>query len=239
LAGGTLLWILGIRHLYAFIAFVLSFLVTATIVQEFYRGVKARRQSHLENPFVALGKLLSRNQRRYAGYVVHFGIVLIFVGIAGTAFETRLDVTLAQGESFTIGRFKVEYSDIASGRDAAKEWVNTELHVFVDEKPVTTLRPEKRLYTTHEQPSTEVALHSTWRDDLYIVLAAFDYEKKQATFSAHVNPLVRWLWVGGWVMAIGTILALIPLTPDDRRATSSATKATRRRKEQESKPVIL
>jgi len=218
--GAAALWMLGVRHFYAFIAFVFSILVTSTIVQEFYRGVRARQQSHQENILIAFGKLISRNQRRYGGYVVHFGIVLIFVGIAGTAFESRLDATLAAGESFSIGRYKVEYANVSSGSDAAKQWQTAELKVFIDGKAVATLHPEKRLYITHEQPSTEIALHSTWRDDLYIVLAAYDNEKNTATFSAHVNPLVRWLWIGGWVMAAGTLLALIPLSAESNRTSS-------------------
>jgi cytochrome c-type biogenesis protein CcmF len=237
IAGATALWMLGIRHFYAFIAFVFSILVTATIVQEFYRGVRARRQSHQENWLTAFGKLISRNQRRYGGYVVHFGIVLIFVGIAGTAFESRLDATLAAGESFSIGRYRVEYVDLSSGSDAAKQWLRGELNVFINGKAVTTLHPEKRLYITHEQPSTEIALHSTWRDDLYIVLAAFDQEKNTATFSAHVNPLVRWLWIGGWVMALGTLLALIPLAREVRQASASR-QPDRRLSRKMSKPFL-
>ncbi len=220
--GAAALWRFGVRHLYAFIAFVFSILVTATIVQEFYRGVRARRQSHQENWLTAFGKLITRNQRRYGGYVVHFGIVLIFVGIAGTAFESRLDATLAAGESFNIGRYKVEYANVTSGSDAAKQWLRGELKVFIGDEAITTLHPEKRLYITHDQPSTEVALYSTWRDDLYIVLAAFDHEKNVATFSAHVNPLVRWLWIGGWVMAIGTLLALVPLTREGKPVATAS-----------------
>jgi len=71
---------------------------------------------------------------------------------------------------------------------------------------------EKRLNVTHEQPTTEVALLSTWRDDLYLVLAGYDEEKQEAMFSAYVNPLVVWLWIGGWVMALGTLLAMVPLS---------------------------
>jgi len=235
IAGAVTLWALGIRHLYAFLAFVLSILVTSTIVQEFYRGVRARRQSHQENWLTAFGKLISRNQRRYGGYVVHFGIVLIFVGIAGTAFESRLEATLAPGESFMLGRYQVEYQGFTSGKDAAKEWLTAELKVLVRGKTVAVLHPEKRLYVTHEQPSTEVALYSTWRDDFYVVLAGYDYEKQLATFSAHVNPLVRWLWIGGWVMAIGTLLALIPLAPESRQPAAMAPPHVQRRNPKKSK----
>jgi cytochrome c-type biogenesis protein CcmF len=213
LAGMILLWVLGVRHFYAFITFIFSILVTTTIVQEFYRGVCARRQRHQENWLVALWRLVTRNQRRYGGYVVHFGIVLIFVGIAGTAFNSHLEATVRAGESFAISHYQIKFDRILFGHDAAKQWMATEVSVSSEGKLVENLRPEKRLYVTHEQPTTEVALHSTWRDDIYLVLAGYDEEKQEATFSAYVNPLVRWLWIGGWVMAVGTLFAMLPLSP--------------------------
>ncbi len=211
-AGAILLWIFNVRHFYAFTALTLSILVTATIVQEFYRGVRARRQGHQENWLAAFWQLLARNQRRYGGYVVHFGIVLIFVGISGTAFTTHLEATVQEGKTFSISHYQVQFDRMTFGHDAAKQWMTGEVSVFNEGKLIKKLQPEKRLYKTHEQPTTEVALFSTWRDDLYLVLAGYDEEKQEATFSAYVNPLVVWLWIGGWVMALGTLLALIPLS---------------------------
>ncbi len=229
LVGMILLWIMGVRHFYAFVTFLFSILVTATIVQEFYRGVRARRQSHGENWFMALARLLSRNQRRYGGYVVHFGIVLIFVGIAGTAFTTHREATVRAGESFAIDHYQVKFDRIDFGRDAAKQWMATEVSVWDEGKMVKSLRPEKRLYQTHAQPTTEVALHSTWRDDLYLVLAGYDEEKQEATFSAYVNPLVIWLWIGGWVMAVGTFFAMLPLAPESKKSKAALAPKVHRR----------
>lgn len=243
LAGTTLLWVFNVRHFYALITFALSILVTATIVQEFYRGTRARRQSHQENWLTAFWQLLTRNQRRYGGYVVHFGIVLIFVGIAGTAFTTHLEATVQAGKTFMISHYQVQFDRMSFGHDASKQWMTGELSIFQEGKLIKKLQPEKRLYKTHEQPTTEVALLSTWRDDLYLVLAGYDEEKQEATFSAYVNPLVVWLWIGGWVMALGTLLAMVPLsrpaqavTPESRRRASSKpvaqnSKKTQRRKE--------
>lgn len=220
-AGMILLWVFGVRHLYAFITMLLAIFVTATIVQEFYRGVRARRQSHQESWLAALWQLLVRNQRRYGGYIVHFGIVLIFVGISGTAFTSHLEATVGAGEAFAIGPYQVQFAKMQFGQDAAKNWMAAEVRVSRAGKFVQTLQPEKRLYVTHEQPTTEVALLSTWRDDLYLVLAGYDEEKQAATFSAYVNPLVVWLWFGGWVMALGTLLALVPLAPRPAKVQAS------------------
>ncbi len=111
------------------------------------------------------------------------------------------------------------------GHDTAKQWMNAEMSVYQKGKLLQHLRPEKRLYKTHEQPTTEVALLSTWRDDLYLVLAGYDEEKQEATFSAYVNPLIVWLWIGGWVMALGTLLAMVPLS----RQAQALTPASRQR----------
>jgi cytochrome c biogenesis factor len=106
------------------------------------------------------------------------------------------------------------------------------------------LQPEKRLYKTHEQPTTEVALLSTWRDDLYLVLAGYDEEKQEATFSAYVNPLISWLWIGGWVMALGTLFAMLPLTPSDKKTQAAFSPKRRQRsrhsrKRQESAAALV
>jgi cytochrome c-type biogenesis protein CcmF len=211
LISAVVFWLIEARQLYALLALSLGVFVTATIVQEFYRGVLARRQAHHENWLVALWRLFSRNQRRYGGYVVHFGIVLIFVGISGAAFTKHDEITVKAGEKFMLGRYTLLFERMDFGSDAAKQWMASELSVFLNNKFEQKIRPEKRAYITHEQPTTEVALLSTWRDDLYAVLAGYDQEKESATFSLYVNPLVRWLWIGGWVMALGTVLAMMPL----------------------------
>ncbi len=226
LLGGIILWIFGIRHLYAFIAFALSIFVTATIAQEFYRGVRARRQSHQENWLAALWQLFTRNQRRYGGYVVHFGIVLIFIGIGGAALNLHLEATVSAGKSFSIGHYQVQFDRMTFGHDAAKQWMTAEVSVYQKGKLLQSLQPEKRLYKTHEQPTTEVALLSTWRDDLYLVLAGYDEEKQEATFSAYVNPLITWLWIGGWVMALGTWLAMVPLSRQAQTLTLTSRQRT-------------
>ncbi len=218
LLAAVLFWLLEARQLYALLALSLGVFVTATIVQEFYRGVLARRQAHEENWLAALWHLFARNQRRYGGYIVHLGMVLIFVGVSGAAFTKHDEITVKPGEKFMIGRYTLQFERMEFGSDAAKQWMASELTVFLNNKFEQKLRPEKRAYFTHEQPSTEVALYSTWRDDLYAVLAGYDQEKELATFSLYVNPLVRWLWIGGWVMALGTMLAMVPLT---RRAVQA------------------
>ena len=188
----------------------------------------ARQQAHEENWLAALWHLFSRNQRRYGGYIVHFGMVLIFVGISGVAFTKHDEITVKAGEKFMIGRFALQLERMDFGNDAAKQWMAGELTAFIGNTPVQKMRPEKRVYVTHEQPTTEVALLSTWRDDLYVVLAGYDEKSAAATFSLYVNPLVRWLWIGGWVMALGTVLAMIPLSRGAKPAKREPISPTRK-----------
>lgn len=210
LLSGLGLWLAGIRHLYALIAFALAIFVTATIVQEFARGVRARRHNQSEKFWQALVHLVLRNQRRYGGYVVHFGMVLIFVGIAGSAFNREAEITLAAGESGHLGGYRLHFDQMTSIETAAMSGVGAALKVFEQEKMLRALHPEKRLYRTHEQPTTEVAILSRWHEDLYIVLAGVD-EKQRATFKVYLNPLVRWLWVGGLVLVVGALIAFVPM----------------------------
>ena len=228
LLSAVLFWLFDARQPYALLALVLGVFVTATIVQEFYRGVLARKQAHQENWLTALWRLFSRNQRRYGGYIVHFGMVLIFVGVSGAAFTKHDEITVKAGEKFMIGRYTLHFERMDFGHDTAKQWMASALTAFLGNTPLQELRPEKRAYVTHEQPTTEVALLSTWRDDLYVVLAGYDEKSASATFSLYVNPLVRWLWIGGWVMALGTVLAMIPLSRGVKRVTREPISPTRK-----------
>ena len=221
LTGAVVLWIFEVHHFYAFIAFTLSIFVTATIVQDFYRAVIGREQHHHEKWYAALGNLFVRNQRRYAGHVVHFGVVLVFVGIAGSAFTKHTEVTLTEGQSFKLGRYDIRFQSVEFLHDKIMHRLMANLQVAIGGEVVETLKPEKRLYFTHEQPMTEVALYSTWREDVYLVLAGYDTHKKTVTFSAYVNPLVYWLWIGGWVMAAGALLALLPFAKTSKPAQPS------------------
>ena len=219
MAGGAALWLAGVRHAYAFGTFALSILVTATIAQEFIRGVRARQHAQSETIMQALRNLVARNQRRYGGYIVHFGMVLIFVGIAGSAFNREADITLSPGESAPAGRYRLEFEKTRSTADAAMSSLGAELKVFERGKLLRAICPEKRMYRTHEQPTTEVAIISRWDEDLYVVLAGVD-EKERATLKVYINPLVRWLWAGGLILVAGTLIALLPL-----RKTARATGA--------------
>ncbi len=212
---------LGMREIYAIISFSLAGFVVATIVSEFYRGTRARREISGRGWSAAFRSLVARNRRRYGGYIVHFGVVLLFIGATGKAFVKETKVTLAKGETARIGEYTLTYRGKSTYPNRNRFVVAAPLEVTKNGKSLGTLIPQKRFYKTAEQPTTEVAIRSTLKEDLYIILAGYDEEK--ASFKFILNPLTAWLWIGGVVMTLGTIIAIWPDKNERRRAASRYT----------------
>jgi len=219
---GTLFFALGYRNYYAIVIFSLSGFVLGTIVMEFFRGTRARQAMLQESPPQALRRLVSKNPRRYGGYVVHLGIVLIFIGIAGSSFfKIEKQISLQPGESVEAGRYSLTYTGIHNREDEHISSQVAQVNVFLDDQLIDTMRPEKRLYKRQQQPTTEVALRPTLRDDLYLVLGAYDEASGFATFQIFVNPLQSWLWIGGILLVCGACITMMP-TPAERHAFALA-----------------
>jgi len=211
LVAGTACFVLGGRSYWAVLAFSLIFFVLATIVAEFYRGVRARQAMVGESALTALGRLTAKNRRRYGGYIIHVAIVMIFVAITGTSlFRQEKQVTLNPGESFEIGGYTLRYNGLEDRDTPHVAYLMADVSVFSNGKQVDTLKPEKRFYKKPEQPTTEVAIRSTLGSDLYLVLGSYDSETKMATILAYLNPLVGFLYWGGIVLALGTVVVIWP-----------------------------
>jgi cytochrome c-type biogenesis protein CcmF len=179
-------------------------------VLEFYRGTRARRASTGGTTWQAFLSLMTRNRRRYGGYIIHFGVVLIFVGITGSsAYKIERDVVLDPMEQTTVGDFTLRYETLESDLQPTHESIRAKVEVSRNGRHVTTLFPERRFYFAQNQPTTEVALRTSLLEDLYIILAGFE-PSGTATFKVFVNPLVIWLWLGGLVMIVGTLIAIWP-----------------------------
>src|SRR5581483_4293507 len=177
------------------LCFVLCAFVTATIVQEFVRGGRIRRKNTGTDMLTAIIGLVGRNKRRYGGYIVHLGIVLIFLGFAGNGAKKDEQVTLKPGAEAKIGRYTIRNNGIKVSDDGQKQMTTAYLSVFVDGKQIDQLYPAKWAYRRHEQePTTEVAIRRTVAEDLYAVLGGFDLADQSATLQLVVNPLVDWIW---------------------------------------------
>jgi cytochrome c-type biogenesis protein CcmF len=154
---------------------------------------------------------VTKNKRRYGGHIVHFGVVLVFMAFAGSAFNMEKQVSLKKGESLKIKNYTLRFDALANFPTASRQKVVATLTVLNDEHKVGIVSPEKSLYHGQNQPTTDVAIHTNFKEDLYVILAGYD--KDFATFKVLVNPLVVWLWIGGGIMVLGTIVVVWP----DRR----------------------
>jgi cytochrome c-type biogenesis protein CcmF len=180
-------------------------------MEEFYKATRIRAKSNRENFLVALVGLTLKNKRRYGGYVVHFGIVLIFIGLTGNAFNREVDQALAVGEEMEIGDYTLKMTDYKEGETPTYLYGMPVLEAYKNGKLLRTMKPEKRFYKTAEQQSTtEVSLYSTPKEDLYTVYIGRSADNRRFEIKAHVNPLVWWIWFGSAVMVFGTFITLLP-----------------------------
>ncbi len=202
--------LLDVRNMWTLAGVSACALVLATILLEYYRGVRNRRQLAGEAYPTALGNLVARNRRRYGGYIVHLGILLIALGIIGVNLHQQdIDVTLAPGESATIGDYTLTYLGIETLRRSDTTVTQARLDVAKDGKPLDVVHPKRVVVDNFEsQPTSQVAIRTTAKEDLYVLLAAWD--DQVATFLIFVNPLVIWLWIGGGVFLLGTMIAVWP-----------------------------
>ncbi len=211
LIGGIVMLFAGMGNYYAVLSFSFCIFVMMTIITEFWRGVRARQSMLSENVGVALLNLISKNRRRYGGYIIHVGIVMIFLAITGTsAFKVEKQVTVKPGESFEAGRYTLRYDSTEAWEDPHVAHLAANIAVLDGGKQIDVLKPEKRFYKKPEQPTTEVAIRSTFGTDLYLVLGAYDDATKMATIQAYINPLIGFLGWGGIVLALGTLVTILP-----------------------------
>ena len=215
---GVLLFALGMRSGHALVTYTLAGFVASTILQEFYKGVSARRTIHGESVPIGFVRLVARNRRRYGGYIVHAGIVMLFAAFAGLAFRSEHDVTLRTGQEFvTNDPYGHHWRFVSQGPSTDKRAnrlvTSVALETFRDGQPAGFITSEKRQYFDSAdrptfQPSTEVGIRSSAKLDTYVVLAGVrgDLAELRVTF----NPLVVWVWIGGGLMAIGGVIVMWP-----------------------------
>ena len=209
IAGGLRPW-QDIWQVCSLIAFSLAALVIVTIALEFYRGGRVLQDKLGTNLFGAMYWLTRRNTRRYGGYIVHFGVVLIVVGLAGTAFNQDQEQELGLHEKLQIGSYALvgqKYTEDDNGNYATRMAI---LDVYKNNRFVCTLYPESRTYHVNDQRNTVPASRSTLREDIYVVYEGFNPETDRPIIKASVHPLVIWIWIGVLVIVAGTGIALVP-----------------------------
>ncbi|HTY06002.1 MAG TPA: cytochrome c-type biogenesis CcmF C-terminal domain-containing protein [Gemmatimonadales bacterium] len=219
-AGALIVLVLGMRQVAPIVTIGLACFVMGTVVQEFARGVRARHRQYGEMYPLAFFRLIARNRRRYGGYVVHTGMVMLFVAFTGMAFKIETEASLKPGESvslrspygwtYTFKHLGVSQYDALNRQVTAGTVV-----VSRDGKTIGTMVPEKRQHVDSFgrptfQPSTAVAIRSDLREDLYVVLGGVVGGTETAVYRFTINPLVWWVWYGGIVVAFGGVIVMWP-----------------------------
>ncbi len=188
-------------------------------MQEFYKGIRARQTIHEESLIVAFFRLIGRNRRRYGGYIVHAGVVMLFAAFAGLAFKTDHDVTLKPGESYQVQdpyghTWRFVSQGVSTNQQPNRDVIAVALETYRDGKPMGLTTSEKRQYLDSQgqplfQPITQVAIRTTPQLDTYVVLAGVR-GADTAEFRVTFNPLVVWVWTGGYLMLLGGLIVMWP-----------------------------
>jgi cytochrome c-type biogenesis protein CcmF len=204
----------GVRYwtdmgqMYAMLAFCLSTLVIATVSSEFIRGGLVWKNKLQTNLFSGMYQLARRNMRRYGGYVVHFGVVLVIIGLAGSAFNRDKEQEMAKGDQLVIGPYTLVGQEYTEDDNANYGSTTALLDVYKNGKFLTRLNPEERHFKASQQTIHIVANHSTLAEDLYVTFEGIP--NGHPIIKVIINPLVNWIWIGVLVIVFGTGMALVP-----------------------------
>jgi cytochrome c-type biogenesis protein CcmF len=200
----------GMRHIYALISFGFCLFVALTVISEFYKGARAIAAKSEMNLLRATVELTHRNTRRYGGYLVHMGIVLMFIGFTGHAFNQAEVKELNKGDSMRVGVYDLKMIDLQQGGNENYDWHRATMAVSKKGEYLGTLEPEKRFYRASRQGTSEVGIRQRPNEDLYLNFAGMSDDQTRAVIQAYVFPLVSWIWIGGLVLIGGTFICLVP-----------------------------
>lgn len=200
----------GVRHFYALISFGFCLFVALTVIIEFYKGGKSIAAKNEMNLVRAMVELTHRNTRRYGGYLVHMGIVLMFIGFTGHAFNQAEVKELAPGGSMRVGSYDLKMARMTEGQTENYQWHRASMDVYKNGDFLGTLEPEKRFYTASRQGTSEIGIRQRPNEDLYLNFGGMSDDNQRAVIQAYVFPLVSWIWIGGLVLIGGTLICLVP-----------------------------
>ena len=205
-------------NIYALVCFSLSAGVLTAIFAEFLRGAGVVSTQTGKNVVASMYLLTRRNTRRYGGYIIHFGVVLLFIGLAGAAFNQSKEMEMGFGDSVQVGAWKLVCQSYSQDSNANYDTDFALLDVYKHDKKILRLTPERRFYQASQQTLTVVAIHQTLASDLYVVFEGRNPDTDKPIIKVFLNPLVNWIWIGVIITIVGTLIALVPpLLPPGRR----------------------
>jgi len=210
-AAAAFFFALGVHSALAVLTLALTVFVAATIALDFARATRVR--ARMGEPLLpAMGGLLRRHNRRYGGFVVHLGVLIIAVGVTGSqAWSVQTETTLGRGESTELAGYRVRFEDLAASEESNHFKVAGAFTVS-DGRVLGVLRPAKKFYPQEQSPIAYVDYRLGLREDIYLVLGDFARDGSRATVKLQVNRLVSWIWIGGLVLTAGAGLAILPET---------------------------
>ena len=203
--------------IYALVCFSLSAGVITSITSEFLRGAGVVRSQTGKNLLLSAVLLIRRNTRRYGGYLIHFGVIVLFIGLAGSAFNQSKELEMGFGDSIQLNGYKLVCQSYSQDSNPNYDTDYALLDVYHNGKKITQMAPEKRFYIASQQPSTIVAIHSTLARDIYVVFEGRNPETDRPIIKVFLNPLVNWIWIGVGIIVFGTFIALVPPLKPTRR----------------------
>ena len=220
IAGGMRPW-QDSAYFYSLMAIALSVFVVTTVAGEFWRGGRVIAAQQKVSVVSGMVQITRRNTRRYGGYLVHLGVVLVVIGFAGLPFNTDKEQEMGFGDKMQIGSYTLVCQSYTQDDkpNYGSEWAV--LDVYKGGKKLDTMYPERRFYKASEQTATIVANRSRLNEDLYLVYTGRNPDTGKPIIKAHVNPLVMWIWIGVHLLLIGTIIAMLPSTKPVKYAVSA------------------
>ena len=201
-----------ISYFYALMTIFLASLVAFSVASEFYRGGRVIAEKTGQGMFASMVQLTHRNTRRYGGYIVHFGVVLVMIGFSGSALNQEKEMEMGFGDKMNIGNYQLVCRSYTQDDNAnqASEWAL--IDVYENGKLQRTMSPQRIFYKASQQASTKPDIDQGFKQDLYLVYEGQN-DKGQPVIKAHLNPMVIWIWIGAWVMILGTGLTLVESAP--------------------------
>jgi cytochrome c-type biogenesis protein CcmF len=215
--------VVGARNPYAVLAFAFAGWALTTNLQEFYDGARARRRAHGEGYGTALYRLIRSNNRRYGGYIAHVGVIMVALGIAASSeFKTEKQATLRPGQTMQAGNYSIRFEEVWGKREPQRFVIGTDLTILRGERTVGKMDPRMNFYNSQNDPVPTPSVRSRPSGDLYINLMSFERDGSSVTLSAIIEPLVGFIWAGGFVIAFGALVGLMkPRKRAPRRVTES------------------
>jgi len=208
-AAAAFFWALGVRSALAVLTLTLTVFVAATIAVDFSRATRARLRTG-ERLLPAMGGLLRRHNRRYGGFVVHLGVLLVTLGVTGSqAWSVQTETTLRRGEHAELAGYRVRFDGLSASEESNHFKVAGAFTVS-NGRVLGVLRPAKKFYPQEQSPIAGVDYRLGLREDVYLVLGDFARDGSHATVKLQVNRLVSWIWIGGVVLTLGAGLAILP-----------------------------